>query len=64
MRVYYKVSRDELELIEAIADTSAELAKLCGVRQTTVLQQVRRWEKGSKASQYRRLELTEQEAEV
>lgn len=59
MKVYYTVSQDKYELITAIADSSKELAELCGVQQKTVLKGVERYEKGIYNSQYRRITFDE-----
>ena len=56
-RLYYKVSQDKYELIEAIADTSQELAELCGVTRSAVLIGVERYEKGLYNSAYRRIDI-------
>lgn len=55
--MYCKVTRDEYECIEAIADTSQELAEMCGVKRTTVLKGVERYEKGQYNTQWRRIML-------
>lgn len=55
-RMYCKVSKDESEQIEFFADSSKELAEMCGVTQKAVLKGVERYAKGMK-SQWRRIEL-------
>lgn len=60
MKVYIRVTLDKYELITSIADTSAELARICGVEQGTVLKGCRRYERGVyKRSQWRRVEIEE-----
>ena len=62
MIIWMKVSKDSLELPEAIADTAEELAEICGVDPTTVIGAARRYEQGKVAfSVYRRIEIEEEE---
>lgn len=58
--IYFQVTPDKYELITAIADTSAELARICGVEQKTVLKGVRRYETGEYNSQWRRIRIEEE----
>ena len=46
MIVWMKVTTDELELPEVVADTAGELAKKCGVTVSTVYTSLCHWEHG------------------
>ena len=59
MILYYKVTKDKYELITAIADSSRELAEMCNVKQKTVCEGIRRFEKGIYNSQFRKIEVEE-----
>ena len=62
MIIWMKVSKDGLELPEAVADTPEELAEMLGVDPSTIERAARRYEKGQVAfSIYRRVEIEEEE---
>ena len=48
-KFYIKVSRDNLELIEAVAETQAELARLLGVNISCVNHGLKRNEQGGRS---------------
>lgn len=49
-KVWMKVSNDEYELPIAVAETAAELAKLCGVTVNSIYSQISRVKSGVCAS--------------
>ena len=54
--IWLKVSHDRYELPVAVADTSAELAKLCGVTSNTIQSSMSKWKSGVNAwSPYRKI---------
>lgn len=56
MIVWMKVTTDELELPEVVADTAGELAKKCGVTVSTVYTSLCHWEHGRRnQTPYRRV---------
>lgn len=60
MTLYYQVTNDKYELITAIADSSRELAELCGVKQKTVCEGIRRYETGMYNSHFRKVEVDDE----
>lgn len=62
MTVWMLVTKDEFELPVAIADTSTELAKMCGVSNRTVISGALRDKTGKvKRSRYRKVVIDEDE---
>lgn len=62
--LYLKVTNDEYELPEAVADSAKELAELCGVAARTIHDCIRKVQLGTiKRSQYIRVFLTKEEEE-
>ena len=60
--IWMQVTRDELELPVIIADNAEELARKVGVRATTIISSVKRYEEGKyKTCRYRKVELDEEE---
>lgn len=58
-RLYIKVSKDNLELIEAVADTQQELADICGVDISCINHALRRVKRGGR-SIYQIVEMKEE----
>lgn len=58
-RLYIKVSKDNLELIEAVADTQTELARICGVDISCINHALHRVKKGGR-SIYQIVEIEEE----
>ena len=46
MKVYMEVTQDEYELPLAIADSPAELARMCGVNPNAVSSAISHWKSG------------------
>lgn len=57
--VYIKVSKDEYELIEAIADDAHELAYICGVTPNLIFSCISHAKKSGNKSQFRKVVLDE-----
>ena len=57
MTVYMKISKDEYELPEAIADSAAELAKLLGVKEQSIFDSVRHSKSRGHRGQYVKVEI-------
>ena len=58
---WIKVSKDEYELIEDMADSAEELALKCGVSIQTVYASEKRAKKSGKYGKYRKVCINEQE---
>lgn len=55
--MWVKVTKDEYELPEAVADTAAELAKMLGVSKNAICSSVYHFRKGNiKKTPYRKVE--------
>lgn len=59
MYVYIKVSEDEFELPECIADTMTELAKLCNVNKGTICRCLKNAEIKKCNSKYKKVDIGE-----
>lgn len=46
MKVYMSITKDALELPEAVADSPKELARMCGVKYEHILSAISHWKKG------------------
>ena len=57
MYVYMKVTKDRFELPLAVADTGAELAKICGTSEKNVYNAIRKARLCGHKCQYVRVEL-------
>jgi hypothetical protein len=61
MTLYMNVTKDELELPLAVADTVAELAKMVGVRENSIFGAMGRAKKSGCKCAYVRVEIDEEE---
>lgn len=61
MTVWIKITRDEYELIEAIADSALELAKMCGVTRSSVYASVNNERRFGTRAMFKRIEIDEDE---
>lgn len=62
--LWLKVTQDEYELPLVVADTSSELAKLCGVNKEAIFRQINRQNKNPKVKpRYIRVDYTDEEFE-
>lgn len=59
--LYLKVTNDKYELPIVVADSSLELAKLCGISQRSVLNCIHRHEFKGRPSSYIKVEIDENE---
>ncbi len=59
MYVYMEITKDRYELPVAVADTMAELAKICGVHMTAISHAIN----GAKRTKYIRVEIEDYEEE-
>lgn len=60
-KVYIKVSLDELETVEAMADSVKELAEICGVKVTSIYSMMCRAKRTGHRCQYRCVEIDDEE---
>ena len=58
-KVYIKISLDELETVEAMADTVQELAEMCGVKPASIYSIMSRAKKRGHRCIYRCVEIEE-----
>lgn len=58
--IWMEVTSDKYELPVAVADSAEELAKMSGVKRTSIIEQLCRYRHGLyKQCKYRKIELTE-----
>lgn len=62
MVLWMKISNDEFELPEAVADTSIELAKMCGINKNGVLVAISNAKRRKCKCQYLKIEIDEERA--
>lgn len=60
-KIYMAVTRDELSLPLAVADSRKELAKMLGVAPNTISKEIRRGEKGMRSG-YIKIEVGDNDA--
>ena len=63
MNLWMKISNDEYELPEAVADTSTELAKMCGINRNGVNVAISNAKRRNSKCQYIKIEVEEEEQE-
>lgn len=49
-KIYIKISKDKYRLPLAVADTASELARICGVKTSTVSRMIKKGKEGANTS--------------